>query len=192
MAMSAVFCLMLLLSVLFGLINGQLDQVSQAAIRGGKKAVELCLMLAGPLCLWSGFGSLLEGTGIEKGLIRVLSPILTHLFPQSSGDEAVMGKICGNVTANLLGLGNAATPLGIRAAKAMANRAGQGTATDEMCRFIVLNTASIQLLPTTVAALRGSLGAAHPFDILVPVWLTSLLSVIAGLSACAVFSRWRA
>lgn len=100
-----------------------------------------------------------------------------------------MGALSGNVTANLLGLGSAATPLGIDAVRRMQALARTNEATDEMCRLVVMNTASIQLLPTTVAALRGSLGSAAPFDILPAVWITSVFSVAAGLGAAALLQR---
>ena len=107
-------------------------------------------------------------------------------------DPETMEALCGNATANLLGLGNAATPLGVSAVCRMQTLARSSEATDEACRLIVMNTASIQLLPTTVAALRGSLGATAPFDILPAVWLSSALSVTAGLGAAALLGRlWR-
>ena len=111
--------------------------------------------------------------------------------PNAARDPDTLAALSGNVSANLLGLGNAATPLGVKAARRMAAGCG-GRATDELCRLVVLNTASIQLLPTTVAGVRGALGAANPFDILPAVWLASALSVTAGLLAAGIFSKiWR-
>ena len=123
--------------------------------------------------------------------VSVLRPLLGRLFPAAARDAQALEKISGNFTANLLGLGNAATPLGIAAVQRMHRLSGGAAASDEMCRLIVLNTASIQLLPTTVAALRASAGAARPFAILPAVWLTSLGSVTVGLLAVGLFARWR-
>lgn len=154
-----------------------------AALAGAKQGAELAVVLAGPLCLWSGLSRLLEASQASARLCRLLRPVLGRLFPQSAQDDAAFCAICGNLAANLLGLGNAATPLGVRAIRRMHALSGSAEATDEMCRFIVLNTASLQLIPATVAALRAQLGAAHAFDILPAVWLASGCSVAAGLLA---------
>lgn len=146
---------------------------------------------SGPLCLWAGLAAVLEGSGLSAKLAALLRPLLGHLFPAAARDVQALEKISGNFTANLLGLGNAATPLGIAAVQRMHRLSGGAAASDEMCRLIVLNTASIQLLPTTVAALRASAGAARPFAILPAVWLTSLGSVTVGLLAVRLFARWR-
>ena len=186
--MSCVWVILLALSLFCGLLYGSAD-LGQAAIQGASRAVELSLGLAGALVFWSGFGTLLERSGLQRRLSRLLSPLLGRLFPSARRDAQAMGALCGNVTANLLGLGSAATPLGIAAVKRMQRLSGSEEATDEMCRLIVMNTASIQLLPSTVAALRGQLGSAAPFDILPAVWLSSLLSVTAGLCAAALLRR---
>ena len=126
---------------------------------------------------------------MREKLARVLRPVLGRLFPQLKTDRDGFSALGANVTANLLGLGNAATPMGIEACKAMSD--GSGTATDEQCRLVVMNTASIQLLPTTVAAVRGSLGCGSPLDILPAVWLTSLCSVAVGLLLCRTLQKGR-
>ncbi len=192
MAMAWIWSGMLLLAVLAGAISGQLGAVSAAAMAGAEQGAQLCLSLAGPLCLWAGLAAVLEGSGLSAKLAALLRPLLGRLFPVAARDAQALEKISGNFTANLLGLGNAATPLGIAAVQRMHQLSGGGAAaSDEMCRLIVLNTASIQLLPTTVAALRASAGAARPFAILPAVWLTSLGSVTVGLLAAGLFARWR-
>ena len=180
---------MLALSLFCGLLNGSAD-LGAAAMEGAGKAVTLCVSLTGSLCLWSGFGAVLERSGLQAGLARILSPVLGRLYPTARRNPKTMSVLCGNVTANLLGLGSAATPLGVEAVRRMQALSGSTAATDEMCKLVVMNTASIQLLPTTVAALRGSLGSAAPFDILPAVWVTSLFSVSAGLLAAAFFQRF--
>lgn len=191
MAMAWIWSGMLLLAVLAAAISGQLGAVSAAAMAGAERGAQLCLSLAGPLCLWAGLAAVLEGSGLSAKLAALLRPLLGHLFPAAARDAQALEKISGNFTANLLGLGNAATPLGIAAVQRMHRLSGGAAASDEMCRLIVLNTASIQLLPTTVAALRASAGAARPFAILPAVWLTSLGSVTVGLLAVGLFARWR-
>ena len=124
-------------------------------------------------------------------LARLLRPILRRLFPDFAGDRGTMDTIAANVSANLLGLGNAATPLGLEAARRMSRRT-PGVASDSLCMLVVCNTASIQLIPTTVAAVRMAAGSATPFDILPAVWVTSALSVATGILAAKLLSRlWR-
>ncbi len=191
MAMSWIWIILLGGSLLFGLCSGA-SGLGQAAMTGANRAVELGLSIAGSLCLWSGFAELLRRGGLSDRLGRLLAPLLGRLFPTARRDPETMEALSGNVTANLLGLGNAATPLGIAAVRRMKALSGTAAATDEMCLLIVMNTASIQLLPATVAALRGSLGAAAPFDILPAVWLTSAFSVSAGVLAAKGLARlWR-
>ena len=190
MAMSWLWAGMVALSVLCGTVNGRMAEVSAAALEGAGAAVELCLGILGSVCLWMGVMELMERCGLAGGLARLLRPVLRRLLPQASTDAETLGAVSANVSANLLGLGNAATPLGIRAARRMARRGG--VADDELCRLVVLNTASIQLLPTTVAGIRAACGSAAPLDILPAVWLSSTLSVTAGLLAArALQAVWR-
>ena len=191
MAMAWVWTGMVALSVVYGLLNDTIGAVGSAAMEGAAAAVELCLNMAGIMCLWSGVMSIMKACGLMDGLSRLFRPILSRLLPRACRDPETLAALSGNVSANLLGLGNAATPLGIRAAQRMA--AGtNGRASDELCTLVVLNTASIQLLPTTVAGVRAALGSGSAFDILPAVWLASLFSVAAGLTAAKIFSKlWR-
>ncbi len=187
MAMAVLWTGMVLLSVIFGLINGRMEAVSAAALEGAGSAIQLCISMAGVLCLWSGVMELMNRCGLSAKLARAFRPILKALLPRASRDEKTLAAVSANVSANLLGLGNAATPLGIQAARRMA--VGQeGVASDELCLLVVLNTASIQLIPATVASVRSAAGAASPFDILPAVWLASVLSVAAGLAAAKLLA----
>lgn len=187
MAMAWVWTGMVVLSLLFGLLTGRLDAVANAALSGAESAVELSLSMAGILCLWSGVMEIMNVCGLSDGLARAFRPVLRRLLPEASRDSETLAAVSANVSANLLGLGNAATPLGIRAARRMARGCG-GTASNELCLLVVLNTASIQLLPATVASLRAASGCQTPFDILPAVWLASILSVTAGLLAAWLLS----
>lgn len=190
MAMAWIWTGMAALSLLFGIVTGNIAQVGTAALDGAAAAVELCLSMAGVICLWSGVMEIMNRCGLSQKLSRLFRPILRRLLPQSSKDEETLSAISANISANLLGLGNAATPLGIRAARRMARNAN-GIATDELCLLVVLNTASIQLLPTTIAGVRTAHGCRTPFDILPAVWLSSVLSVAAGLLMAKLLSRLR-
>ncbi len=185
MAMSWVWTGMVALSLVFGIATGNLDAVASAAMEGAGSAVELGLAMAGVLCLWSGVMEVMDACGISGALAKVFRPLLRRLLPEASRDGETLAAVSANVSANLLGLGNAATPLGIRAARRMAAGCG-GTASDELCVLVVLNTASIQLLPATIASLRTAMGCKTPFDILPAVWLSSVLSV----AAANLLARW--
>lgn len=191
MEMAWVWTGMVTLSLLFGAAQGRLDAVAAAALEGARSAVELGISMAGILCLWSGVMEIMNASGVSAGLARLFRPLLRRLLPEACRDGETLAAVSANVSANLLGLGNAATPLGIRAARRMARGCG-GVASDELCLLVVLNTASIQLIPATIASVRAAAGCRTPFDILPAVWLASVLSVTAGVLAAKVFARlWR-
>ena len=190
MAMAWVWTGMVVLSLIFGLFTGRLDAVANAALEGASSAIDLSVSMAGILCLWSGVMEVMNVCGLSAGLARAFQPILRRLLPNASRDQETLAAVSANVSANLLGLGNAATPLGIRAARRMARGCG-GIASNELCLLVVLNTASIQLLPATIASVRAAAGCRTPFDILPAVWLASILSVAAGLLTARLLSGWR-
>ena len=178
MLMTTIFAAICAAAVIFGAAAGEMNAVSAAVSEGAAAAVELCVSITGALCLWSGFMELLRRAGIADALSRALAPLLCRIYPRSFADADCAAALSANFSANLLGLGNAATPAGIRAARLMSAIDG---ADRELCRLVVMNTASVQLLPATVAALRAAMGSETPFDILPCVWISSLLSVSAGL-----------
>ena len=186
MVMGMIFAGMLGISILASLQSG--TGLSAAVAQGAQAGLQLALSIGGSLCLWSGVGKLMEAVGLSDGLARLFRPLLERIFPSSRKDDALRQALSGNIAANLLGLGNAATPLGIQAARRLA-AGSEGIANGELCRLIVLNTASIQLLPTNVAAVRAAAGAVSPFDILPAVWVTSLLSAGLGVAMAAVLER---
>ena len=192
MVMSWVFLIFLGISIVSSLIQGNGTALASAAIHGAQSGIALCISIAGSLCLWSGIGRLMEKAGITKLLTRLFMPLLSRIFPTAKKNEHLACSLCANVCANFLGLGNAATPMGIEAAKVLALQRNDGTAGPELCRLIVLNTASIQLIPATVAALRAQSGAAAPFDIVPAVWITSICSAGIGLTATWLLEKvWK-
>lgn len=169
-------------SIFSGIITGNLSGVSAAALDGASSAVELSLSLLGSLCFWGGIMEVARQSGISDSVCRLLRPLLSLVFPAARKDKKAMEAVSMNVTANLLGLGNAATPLGISAMKELRRLSGENrAASPEEVRFVVMNTASLQLLPTTVAVLRMKAGAEHPLDILPAVWFVSACSLVLGL-----------
>ncbi len=189
MTMSWIFTGILALSLFCAILTGRGSDLAAAITNGAQEGLTLAISIGGSVCLWTGVGKLMEKAGLTKLLSRLLSPILGSLFPTTRADETARHYLCANVCANVLGLGNAATPMGIQAAKRLADPSRPGVATDELCRLIVLNTASIQLIPANVAAVRASLGAAAPFDILPAVWITSLASASLGVCTAAILGK---
>ena len=192
MVMAYIFTGIVLISILFAAVTGQGAALAAAVPQGAQAGITLALSIAGSICLWTGVGQLMERIGATAALSKFLRPVLHRLFPDTKKDPALAGFLSANICANILGLGNAATPMGIRATQKMVDPNRPGLATDQMCRLIVLNTASIQLIPANVAAVRSSLGCATPFDILPAVWITSLCSASAGVLAAWGFGKlWK-
>ena len=173
-------------SVLYACAVGTLPLLTSAITEGITAAVNFCMTTGAMMVFWCGIFALMEEANIAAALNRLLHPLLGRLFPITAVHEVAFAPLCANVTANLLGLGNAATPMGIRAAQTMAKLPD---AQHELARLVVLNTASVQLLPTTVISLRAAMGSVTPSDILIPVLLSSLLSVSAGLISLEVLRR---
>lgn len=189
MVMSWIWTGIVLVSILCSLASGSGGALAAATLQGAQAGATLAISMAGAICLWTGVGKLMEATGMTDGLSRLMRPLLHRLFPSTKKNHALARDLSANICANFLGLGNAATPMGIRAAQRLKQG---GAATDELCRLIVLNTASIQLIPANVAAVRSSLGCATPFDILPAVWITSLLSAGLGVTAAWLLGKvWR-
>ena len=192
MVMSWIFSFMLAISVIFALLSNNGAALGTAIAEGAQSGITLAVSMAGSLCLWTGVGKVMEHAGLTAALSRLIRPLLHRLFPSTKTDPILAGYLSGNICANFLGLGNAATPMGIQAVKTMSRHTHPGHASDEMCRLIVLNTASIQLIPATVAAVRSGLGSTAPFDILPAVWVTSLCSASLGVTAACVLGKvWR-
>ncbi len=178
MVMSWIWTALLLISICFSFFTGQGNTLGSSVLQGAQAGLTLGISMAGAICLWTGVGKLMAHIGMTDRLARLLKPVLKRIFPETRSDPALARDLSANICANFLGLGNAATPMGILAAKRM----GKGAvATDSLCRLIVLNTASIQLIPANVAAIRSSLGCQSPFDILPAVWVTSICSAGLGL-----------
>lgn len=190
--MKWIFTVMLAAATVCGGLTGRMEEVSNAALTGGQEAVSLALRLTAALCLWSGVLKVAEAAGLTDRIAGLLSPVLGRIFPRLEKGDPARRYIAMNMTANLLGLGNAATPFGLKAAEALAARGEPGRASNELIYLVVLNTASLQLLPTTVASLRAVHGAAAPLDILPAVWLSSAAALFTALGTAWLLGRRRA
>lgn len=180
--MNKVWIFMLLISIAIGICRGLAPEMVESIFDSTKSATENCFNIVGMLCLWSGIMKIAEECGLVKKLSKFVSPILNILFPKLDKNSEARGFIALNMTANLLGLGNIATPLGLDAMEKMQeNSERKDTLTDEMMLLIVLNSASIQLLPTSIIALRVAHNSKNPVIVVVPVLISSFISVLLGV-----------
>lgn len=187
--LNAIWFGMILASVICAACTGNLGNLSTAVMDGAGDAVDLTVFLLGSMCAWLGFLRIAEKSGLTDLLATAFSPVIDRLFPEYRDDPEIKGKMCMNLSANFLGLGNAATPLGLAAVSAMAKKNRGDTPTKGMILFVVFNTASIQLLPINMAAMRSSCGSAEPFAILPEIWITSLLSLLTCVLFCKLAER---
>ncbi len=187
-----IWCGMIVLSFAAACVTGRIEAVMQAAMDGAGAAVETSVALLGVMCLWTGIAKIAEKSELTQVFARLLRPVTKIMFPRLKYGSAALCAIVMNMVANLLGMGNAATPLGLAAMKELDRlNPNRGEATDEMCMFVVVNTASIQLIPATVIALRQAFKSQSPAEIVVPVWLCSICAVTVGVTAAKLFSRKR-
>ena len=183
--MNGVFCALLLAGVLYAAATGQADAAQRALLLGGEEAVQLCLKLAGAYGFFGGVMGLLHAGGVAAALAGWLKRPLSRLLRFEPGEEAALEDICMNLSADMLGMGSAATPAGIAAMKTMAAAGGNtGRASDAMILFFVLNSACLEILPTTMIALRAQYGAANPADVILPVLLSTAVSAVIGVALC--------
>ncbi len=182
-------CLMLA-AVVCGILTGRAGALAAALTSGAGDAVGLCLSITGILCFWSGLMEVISESGLSSRIALLFRPVLRRLFPKSARDREACDAISANITANLLGLSNAATPMGLRAAARIHELTGGGArASDELVAFVAINTASLQLIPSTLAAVRASLGARSPFDVLFCIWFASALSVLTAVFSARLMAR---
>lgn len=191
--MSWIFGLLLLFSIVTAFFNGRTQEVTAAVLNTDDNAVDLALTLCGSLCLWNGFMNVAQKSGLSQKLSQWLFPLVKRLFPGVSKGSAAAQAITMNLAANLLGLGNAATPFGIRAVRELAKQPRKdpsSSATDNIILFVVLNTASFQMIPTTTVLLRASANSSAPMEVAPAIWLASAVSVSCGIAAAKLFALW--
>lgn len=188
--MNVILIVVPLASIIFSIFSGNMQETSGAILEKSGEAVELVISLCGVMCFWSGLMRVAERAGLTEKLSRLISPVVGLLFRGIKKGGKAAGLITMNLAANILGLGNASTPLGIAAMKAIAEENGaESSATDDMIMLAVLNTASLQIIPATAGALRLANGVSEPFDILPCVWVVSLYSAAAAVIAAKIMGR---
>lgn len=181
---------LILFSVIISFFTGRTDAVMQAAMEGAGQGVMLVFDMLGMMCFWTGLMEIAQSAGIIKGISRLFRPITHLLFPAVPQKSRAMDAIVMNMSANLLGMGNAATPLGLRAMQELDTlNHGMKRASNEMCMFVLVNTASLQLLPTTLFLLRQKTGSEAPAEILIPIWLVSFAALFIGILSAKIFQK---
>lgn len=188
--LNIIWPLFLIISFVYAIFNGRLEQVNTSVFEGTKSAVELCITLLGTMCLWNGIMKIACKTSIVKKLTKILAPIMKKLFPDIKRQDKVHEEISMNIIANIMGLGNAATPLGLKAMKSMQKvNNDKKRLSNSMAIFIVLNTASIQLIPTTVIAIRSSLKSNNPTAMIVPIWIATIFAAISAIGSAKILMK---
>lgn len=188
--LNIIWPLFLIISFVYAIFNGRLEQVNTSVFEGTKSAVELCITLLGTMCLWNGIMKIACKTSIVKKLTKILAPIMKKLFPDIKRQDKVHEEISMNIIANIMGLGNAATPLGLKAMKSMQKvNNDKKRLSNSMSIFIVLNTASIQLIPTTVIAIRSSLKSNNPTAMIVPIWIATIFAAISAIGSAKILMK---
>lgn len=182
--MNYLWPIMIIVSYLYALFTGNIEKVNNSVFASVSDVVNLTMTLLGNMCLWCGIMNIVKNTKIIDILKRILRPLLRWLYPDEKNNEKVMENISINMVSNMLGIGNAATPAGIKAMEEMQKvNKSKNRLSDSMATLIVLNTASIQLVPTTVLAIRSSLNSQNPTEIIIPIWISTVVGTVVGLLA---------
>lgn len=180
----------IIISFIFSIFTGNIDKFNNSIFDSTTQAVEFTIRLLGIMCLWNGLMRIVQETTLINKLSNLISPIMKILFPKIKKDNKEYKEITINLIANLLGIGNAATPLGLKAMKTMQEKnPNKDKITDEMGLFIVLNTASLQIIPTTVIAIRASLKSVNPVSVILPIWITTIIADISGIIASKILMK---
>ena len=188
--LNIVWPIFIIISFAYAIFSGNVDKLNESIFSSTSESVNLCISLLGTICLWNGIMQIANKTSIIDRLTNLLKPAMNFLFPELKQEKEIQKEISLNVIANILGLGNAATPLGLKAMKSMQKKnPKKDTLTNSMITFIVLNTASLQIIPTTVIAIRSSMNSKNPTSIVFPVWIATICAAIAGITATKLFIK---
>lgn len=188
--LNLIWPIFIIISIAYGIIVGNLEQINNAIFSGAQDAVSTSITLLGSLCLWNGIMNIASHTRFVGIIAKVIKPVIKILFPELKNDKKVIEEVSMNMVANILGLGNAATPLGIKAINSMQEKnKNKNELSNSMMMLIVINTASLQLIPTTVIAIRSSLESKNPTSIIVPVWVATVVAAITGIIATKILIK---
>lgn len=188
--LNIVWPIFIILSFSYAIFSGNIEELNLGILNSSKDAITLTISLLGTMCLWNGIVKIAMNTNLIDKLTNFLKPIISFLFPDLKKEENIKKEISMNMCANILGLGNAATPLGLKAMKSMQKiNDKKDRLSDSMMMFVVINTASIQIIPTTVIAIRNSLGSGNPTSIVFPVWIATIAAAVFGIIATKIIIK---
>lgn len=188
--LNIIWPIFIIISYIYAIFTGKVNEINNSVFESCESAVKLTITFLGTMCLWSGIMQIAKKTTLIDRLTNFLNPIMKILFPEIQKQNPVHKEISMNMVANILGLGNAATPLGLKAMKTMQKEnPKKDTLTNSMAMFIIINTASIQIIPTTVIAIRNSLGSTNPTSIIIPVWVATICAAVAGVTAAKILMK---
>lgn len=188
--LNIIWPIFIILSYLYAIIVGNVSEINKSVFESCESAVNLSITFLGTMCLWSGIMQIAQKTTLVDKLTKILKPVMKILFPNIKENDKAYKEISMNMVANILGLGNAATPLGIKAMKTMQKEnTKKDTLTNSMAMFIIINTASIQIIPTTVIAIRSSLNSTNPTSIILPVWIATICAAITGVTVAKILMK---
>ena len=189
--LNLVWPIFIIISFSYAIFSGNLQNLNSTIFDSVESAVNLSITMLGTMCLWSGIINVAVNTSIMKFMNKLLKPIIKFLFPEIKQNEKAQNEILMNIVANILGLGNAATPLGLKAMETLQEEnKNKQELSNSMIMLIVMNTASIQIIPTTIIAIRSSLGSENPTSIIVPVWIATICAAIAGVTVSKLFIKY--
>lgn len=189
--LNKIWSVFIIISFIYAILMGNVEKLNNSIFESTANAVELSITFLGTICLWNGIMQIAQKTSLIEKLTKIFRPIINFLFPEMKNNEKAKQEISMNVIANVLGLGNAATPLGLKAMKTMQEEnTKKDTLSNSMAMFIVLNTASLQIIPTTVIAIRASLGSENPSQIIFAVWGATITAVTVGVIATKIFIKF--
>lgn len=188
--LNIIWPIFIIISYIYAIFTGKVNEINNSVFESCQSAVNLTITFLGTMCLWSGIMQIAKKTTLVDKLTKFLNPIMKLLFPDVPKESAVHKEISMNMVANILGLGNAATPLGLKAMKSLQKEnPKKDTLTNSMAMFIIINTASIQIIPTTVIAIRSSLGSKNPTSIIIPVWIATICAAVAGTITAKILMK---
>ena len=188
--LNIIWPLFIIISFIYAIFTGKIADVSNGIFESAESAVSLTVTFFGTICLWNGIMQIAKKTSLMKKLTKLFSPLISFLFPELRKNSKAYEEISLNMVANLLGLGNASTPLGLKAMETLQKENDKkDTLSNYMAMFIVLNTASLQLIPTNVIAIRSSLGSTAPSNIIIPVWIATLVAAIVAIVSTKILMK---
>ena len=177
---------MILISVAVSFVNGKTSEVCTALCDGASEGVSLAIGIAGIMAFWTGMMKVAERAGLTRIVAKVFAPLISLIISEAKEDKEISGAVAMNMTANFFGMGNASTPLGINAMKKLSAHSKKGVASSSMCMLAVINCASVQLVPSTLIAIRSAMGSANAGEIMVPIWIVSVVTFLSGVILCKV------